>query len=154
MREALGEAEKAREKAEIPIGAVVVLGDRIVGRGHNLKESQNDPSAHAEILAIREASQTLGRWRLSDCTLYTTLEPCIMCAGTLVNARIGKLIFATPDPKGGACGSLYNIPSDERLNHRFPVWQGLLAEESQRILKEFFQNLRKKRRDGRVVEGA
>ena len=155
MAEALKEAEKAKEKGEVPIGAVVVLKDRIVGRGHNLKESKSDPTAHAEIEALRDAGKNLGRWRLTDCKIYVTLEPCPMCAGALLNARIGEVIFACRDPKAGCCGTLYQLNSDSRFNHRFPCRQGLMEREAQTLLKQFFQNLRDlRRRDGRVVEGA
>ena len=143
MAEALSEARKAVAVGEIPIGAVVVKDGCVIGRGHNLRETANDPTAHAEIVAIREASRALGTWRLEGCTMYVTVEPCAMCAGAIVLARIPTLVLGTRDPKAGACGSLMNIVQDERLNHRVSVVEGILAEECQVILKEFFSRLRR-----------
>lgn len=143
MKEALKEARKAAEKGEVPIGAVIVKDGKIIGRGHNLRESTNDPTAHAEIIAIRKASKKLNNWRLSGCTLYVTVEPCIMCAGAIVLARIDKLVYGTDDPKAGAVKSLYKAVSDKRLNHRVKeVKSGVLKEECQELLRIFFSNLR------------
>ncbi|GAB4279071.1 MAG: tRNA adenosine(34) deaminase TadA [Coriobacteriia bacterium] len=142
MAMALEEAKKAAEVGETPVGAVVVCEGAVVARAGNRRELDNDPTAHAEILAIREAATKLRRWRLTDCTVYVTLEPCAMCAGALVNARVGQLVYGASDPKAGYVGSLYDLSSDERLNHRFDVVSGVMAEESARLLKEFFETLR------------
>lgn len=142
MREALKEAERAREKGEVPVGAVVVWGERVIGRGHNQMETLQDATAHAEILAITSASQTLHSWRLEESTLYVTLEPCVMCAGAILHCRISRLVFATMDPKGGACGSLYNLLQDSRLNHQVQITTGILEEECRKILSDFFKSLR------------
>ncbi|NPV70039.1 MAG: nucleoside deaminase [Firmicutes bacterium] len=143
MAEALSEARKAAAMGEIPVGAVVVRDGRIVGRGHNLRETANDPTAHAEMVAIREVSRALGAWRLEGCTMYVTVEPCAMCAGAIVLARIPALVFGTRDPKAGACGSVMNIVQDARLNHRVNIIEGILAGDCQAILKEFFLRLRR-----------
>lgn len=142
MREALALAAEAGEKGDVPVGAVVVKDGEVVGRGSNARETIGDPTAHAEILAIREASQSLSSWRLGECTLYVTLEPCPMCAGALVASRMGALVFGAPDPKAGACGTLYNLCADPRLNHELAVTRGVLAEESGRLLSEFFATKR------------
>ncbi len=155
MGEALAEAERAEAIGEVPVGAVVVYDGGIVGRGHNRRETSFDPTSHAEILALRDASEKLQRWRLTGCTMYVTLEPCPMCAGALVNARLDCLVFGATDPKAGSCGSLYNIPTDERLNHRLDLVAGVRADEASLQLRNFFRKRRSKsRRDGRVVEGA
>ena len=143
MKEALAEARQAAGEGEVPIGAVVVADGRIVGRGRNARERLNDPTAHAEILALQEAARALGRWRLSGATIYATLEPCPMCAGALVNARIDRLVFGVPDPKAGAVGTLFDIPRDSRLNHRVKVESGILADECGELLRSFFQERRK-----------
>jgi tRNA(adenine34) deaminase len=143
MQEALKEAEKALKKKEVPVGAVVVYENKIIGRGHNQVETLNDATAHAEILAIGAASNFLGSWRLNDSTIYVTVEPCIMCAGAIILSRVKKLVFATPDPKAGACGSLYNLPQDIRLNHQVEITSGLLEEQCKAILQAFFERLRK-----------
>ncbi|PKQ21134.1 MAG: tRNA adenosine(34) deaminase TadA [Actinobacteria bacterium HGW-Actinobacteria-6] len=153
MRMALEEARLAAEKGEVPIGAVVVCDGAVVSRAHNLREIDHDPTAHAELLAIREASQRLGRWRLSDCTVYVTLEPCPMCAGVMHQARVERLVYGAPDPKAGAVGTLYDLSNDERLNHRFAVTSGILAEESSAILRQFFGELRTKKGNGRPPVG-
>lgn len=145
MSEALKEAELAFEKGEVPIGAVVEKDGEIIGRGHNLTETLKDPTAHAEMLAIRQAAQRLGGWRLLGCNLYVTAEPCAMCAGAIVWARISKLYIGTMDPKGGACGSVFNIPQEARLNHYVEIEQGVMQQECQDILKTFFKELRKKK---------
>jgi tRNA(adenine34) deaminase len=143
MREALVEARKAAEEGEVPVGAVVVLGEEVIGRGHNRREAHQNPLAHAEIEAIDRAATTLKSWRLTDCTLYATLEPCPMCAGALVNSRVERLVFGASDPKAGFVGSLGNLVQDPRLNHRLEVSGGLLADESSALLKSFFANLRR-----------
>ncbi len=144
MREALLEAQKAFEKGEVPVGAVVEHDGVIIGRGHNLTETTKDPTGHAEMIAIRQAAETLGGWRLSGCRLYVTTEPCSMCSGAIVLSRIEKLYIGTMDPKAGACGSLTNIPQDPRLNHFVEIETGILQEECARLLKEFFRELRKR----------
>ncbi|MGZ6142499.1 MAG: tRNA adenosine(34) deaminase TadA [Myxococcales bacterium] len=143
MTEALAEARRAADEGEVPIGAVVVCDGRIVGRGRNARERLRDPTAHAEILALQEAARTLGRWRLTGAAIYATLEPCPMCAGALVNARIDRLVYAVPDPKAGAAGTLFDVPRDPRLNHRVEVVSGVLAAECGELLKEFFRARRK-----------
>lgn len=144
MAMALDEARAAAEIGEVPIGAVVVCDGVVVSRAHNRREVDHDPTAHAEMLAIREASSKLGRWRLSDCTVYATLEPCPMCAGAMHAARIGRLVYGAPDPKAGAVGTLYDLSSDERLNHRFEYTPGMLADESAAMLRSFFTRLRER----------
>ena len=139
MEEALRLAREAGEAGEVPVGAVALHEGRAVGRGRNARESARDPPAHAELLAIQEAARTLGRWRLSGVSLVVTLEPCAMCAGAMVLARIDRLVYGAADPKAGAVGSLLDLSSDPRLNHRFPVQQGLRAEESSALLREFFR---------------
>jgi len=139
MKLALSEAEKAGGKGEVPIGAVIVTDGRVIARGHNLRESKNDPTAHAEMIAVRNAAKKLNSWRLINSTLYVTVEPCVMCIGAIVLARIPRLVFGCLDPKGGAVGSLYDISNDKRLNHRVEV----MPEEAQALLKDFFKKLRK-----------
>ena len=150
MRLALDEARRAAEVGEVPIGAVVVYEpiDRatrrplaepqVISRAHNLRETLKSPSAHAELLALSEAARVLDAWRLSDCTVYVTLEPCIMCAGLMHQARVRRCVYGAPDAKAGACGTLYSIHGDERLNHRFEVAPGVLADESRQLLQGFF----------------
>ena len=138
MRGALDEACAAAAQGEVPVGAIVVCDGVIVGRGHNQRESDRDPLAHAELLALRRAAAALDRWRLSGCTLYVTLEPCPMCAGAVVSARVARLVYGARDPRAGAAGTLYNIASDERLNHRAEVLGGVCADESASLLREFF----------------
>lgn len=144
MREALVEARRAAEIGEVPIGAVIVLQGEIIGRGHNRREIDRDPLAHAEILAIRQAAERIGGWRLSGCTMYVTLEPCAMCAGALVNSRIDRLVYGAADPKAGYCATLGNLVQDARLNHRLEVTAGVMDEESAALLRTFFAALRKK----------
>jgi tRNA(adenine34) deaminase len=127
----------------VPIGAVVVFEGRIVGRGRNAREKLRDPTAHAEVLALQEAARALGRWRLTGATIYATLEPCPMCAGALVNARVDRLVYSVPDPKAGAAGTLFDIVRDARLNHRVEVESGVLAAECGELLKEFFRSRRR-----------
>ncbi len=142
MREALKEAQKAYELGEVPIGAVVVKEGKIVGSGHNMRESLKDPIAHAEIMAIREASKCLGGWRLIDCEMYVTVEPCPMCAGAAVMARLKHVYIGTMDSKGGAAGSVMNVLQDERLNHMLLITTGILQEQCEKIMKDFFKQLR------------
>ncbi len=139
MREALALAREAGARGEVPVGAVAVLEDRVVGRGANARESARDPTAHAELLAIQDAARTLGRWRLGGVTLFVTLEPCAMCAGAMVLARIDRLVYAASDPKAGAAGSLMDLSADPRLNHRYPVEKGVLAGEAGELLRAFFR---------------
>ncbi|MGQ9610162.1 MAG: tRNA adenosine(34) deaminase TadA [bacterium] len=143
MMEALREANKSLEKEEPPVGAVIVKDGKIISRGHNLRESLQDPTAHAEILAIRSAASVLGSWRLLDCTIYVTLEPCVMCAGAMVLARVKRLVYGAKDPKAGAVGSLMNILNDNRFNHQVEVSTGILEVECGNILREFFSSRRK-----------
>lgn len=150
---ALEEARLAFEQGEVPIGAVVVCDGAVVSRAHNTREADTDPTAHAELTAIREASRKLGRWRLSDCTVYATLEPCPMCAGAMHQARIERLVYGAADPKAGAVGTLFDLSSDERLNHRFAVTSGILAEESSALLRKFFGDLRANEGNGRPPVG-
>lgn len=142
MGEALGLAAKAMALGEVPVGAVVVVGGAVVGAGFNRREADQDPLAHAELVAIRAACAALGRWRLDDATLYCTLEPCVMCAGALVQARVGRLVFGAADPKYGAVGSQFDLPRDGRLNHRVAVTGGIEATPCRLLLDEFFANLR------------
>ncbi len=142
MQFALDEANLAYSRGEVPVGAVMVKENEIVSQSHNLREASKDPTAHAEILVIKEASRRLDRWRLSNLTLYVTLEPCAMCAGALIQARISRLVFGAFDPKAGACGSLMNIPQDHRFNHRVDIQSGCLEMECSGLLKQFFSELR------------
>jgi len=142
MRRALDQARMAFESGEVPVGAVVVHGERVVGEAHNLRETLNDPTAHAEMIAITQAAEVLQSWRLTDCTLYVTLEPCPMCAGAVVQARIPTVVYGTSDPKAGACHTLYNITDDARLNHSAAVLGGVMRDECRMILQEFFQQQR------------
>lgn len=144
MMEAIAEAQLAASKGEVPIGAVAVISKAIVGRGHNMRELSKDPLGHAEILLISQLSKQLGRWRLDDVSIYVTCEPCIMCAGAVLQARIKRCVFGCFDPKAGAMGSLYNLAIDERLNHRIEVSGGVMASECGRLLSDFFAGLRKR----------
>jgi tRNA(adenine34) deaminase len=139
MEAALTLAREAGEAGEVPVGAVAVYEGRVVGRGRNAREGANDPTAHAELLAVQEAARALGRWRLTGVTVYVTLEPCAMCAGAMVLARIDRLVFGADDPKAGAVGSLQDLSADPRLNHRFPVERGLLADRCGELLRDFFR---------------
>ena len=143
MRLALEEAAAATIHGDVPIGAVVVRDGALIAARHNERELTGDPTAHAEVLAIRDAARVVGHWRLLDCTVYVTLEPCAMCAGALVNARIGRLVYAATDPKAGAVASLYELCSDPRLNHRLPVVNGLHAEQAGELLRAFFADRRR-----------
>jgi tRNA(adenine34) deaminase len=142
MGRALDEARLAAAHGDVPVGAVVVRDGEIVAARHNEREASGDPTAHAEVLALRDAAARLGRWRLDDCTLVVTLEPCVMCAGALLNARIGGLVFGAADLKAGATSSLYNVCADPRLNHNPPVVHGVRADESAELLTEFFRSRR------------
>jgi tRNA(adenine34) deaminase len=142
MRAALREARLAADEGEVPVGAVVLHDGRIVGRAHNQRERLNDPTAHAEMVAITQAAAALESWRLVDTTLFVTLEPCLMCAGAIVNARIPRVVFGAKDPRAGACGSLYQVGLDARLNHRFAVEAGLLEAECAALLVDFFRTRR------------
>jgi tRNA(adenine34) deaminase len=142
MRLALQAASEAGERGEVPVGAVVARGEEVLAVAANERETTRDPTAHAELLALRRAAARLGAWRLSGCTLYATLEPCPMCAGAAHAARISRLVYAAPDPKAGFAGTLHNLPRDARLNHTFPVEGGLLGPESARLLRDFFKRRR------------
>ena len=142
MRIALDEAKLAAAKGDVPVGAVVLRDGEVIARRHNEREASNDPTAHAEVLALRDASAQLGSWRLSDCTLVVTLEPCVMCAGATQSARIGRLVYGAANFEAGATASLYNVMSDPRLGHNPPVEHGVLADESAALLKEFFTSKR------------
>lgn len=143
MQQALDEAQKAAELGEVPVGALIIRENEVISKASNRRESDQNPLAHAEVLAIEAAAKKLGSWRLSDCTLYVTLEPCPMCAGSIVNSRIPKVVYGAKDPKAGAVDSLFNLLNDDRLNHSCEVVSGVLAEESSLMLKTFFKNLRK-----------
>ncbi|MBM7557258.1 tRNA adenosine(34) deaminase TadA [Halanaerobacter jeridensis] len=142
MEIALEEAQKAFAKEEVPIGAIIVKDSEIIAKAHNLKESNQDPTAHAEILAIDQAVEKLGGWRLLDCTMYVTIEPCVMCAGALVESRVERLVFGAPEPKSGAAGSVFNLTNNDRLNHRLEVESGVLAADCKQLMKDFFVKLR------------
>ena len=142
MKLAIEQAEIAKENGDVPIGTVIVHNNQIIGKAYNQKELLKDPTAHAEIIALTQAAAALQSWRLTGCTMYVTLEPCPMCAGALVLARIDRLVYGCDDPKTGACKSLYNIVQDERLNHRLEVTTGVLADDCSRLLQDFFQQKR------------
>ena len=142
MRRALAAAERAAELGEVPVGAVIVRGGEVIAEAYNRRETDGDPLAHAELLAIRQAARRIGGWRLTGCTMFVTLEPCAMCAGALVNARVERLVYGAADPKAGFCGTLGDLTRDPRLNHRLEVVGGVLAEESAELLRRFFDRLR------------
>ena len=146
---ALREAKKAASRGEVPIGAVVVRDDEVLGRGFNEREGKHDPVAHAELTAIRKASRKAGGWRLAGATIYVTLEPCLMCMGAIILARLDRVVFGCYDPKGGAAGSLYDISNDPRLNHRVTLTPGIREEECSGILSGFFAELRKRKKEQR-----
>ena len=146
MKEALKEAKKAFEEDDVPVGAVIVKEGKIIARAHNQKEAKKDTTHHAEIRAIQKASKKLGAWRLQDCEMYVTLEPCSMCAGAMIQARLKKVYIGTMDSKTGACGSVLNLLEDYPFNHHVEIEKGILQEECERILQDFFQILRKKKR--------
>lgn len=161
MGACLAMARRAAAKGDVPIGALVVLDGQVIGQGWNLREVQADPTAHAEIVALRQAARYMGRWRLDGASLFVTLEPCVMCAGALVNARIARVVYGCSDPKAGAVNSLFEIVTDERLNHRLSVVAGVRADECSTLLREFFQSRRAGRLDRarlwrgvRAAEGA
>lgn len=145
MEQALIEARKAYEKEEIPVGAIIVRDNKIIARAHNIKEEKNDTTKHAEIIAIQKASKKLGSWRLNDCEMYVTLEPCAMCAGTLIQSRIKKVYIGTMDLKTGACGSVLNLLEDYTFNHKVEIEKGIMQQECETILKDFFKMLRSKK---------
>ena len=148
MQHALSEARKAFEQQEVPVGAVVIHDGKIIGRGRNSREGLNDPTAHAELLALTAAANTLGDWRLSSSVLYVTKEPCAMCAGALVNARVVRVVFGAWDEQAGCCGSLYQLCRDPRFNHQVEVQGGVLEAQCQQLLKEFFARSRAARKRG------
>ena len=143
---AMEEAGKAREIGEVPIGAIIVYEDKIIGRGHNIRETTQQTLSHAELLSIQEANEVIGSWRLEDCTLYVTLEPCAMCAGAIVQSRIKRVVYGATDPKAGCAGTLMNLLTEERFNHQVEVTTGVLQKECSEMLRDFFQMLRKKRK--------
>jgi tRNA(adenine34) deaminase len=142
MQAALAEAQKAAAEGEVPIGAIVVCGGEMIARGQNRVLRNVDPTAHAEIIALREAAKALGNYRLNGCTLYVTLEPCAMCAGAMIHARLDRLVFAATDPKAGACGSVLSVMNHPQLNHQMQVEQGILADEAGELLRSFFRERR------------
>lgn len=142
MQEAIELGRKALETEDVPVGAIVVYRGRVIGRGYNQRESLRDPTAHAEMLALTAAAEHVGHWRLEDCTMYVTLEPCPMCAGALVQARLSRLVYGAADAKSGACGSLYEITQDPRLNHWIETVAGVMAEPCAELLREFFRRRR------------
>ncbi len=146
MKEALKEAQKAYDKLEVPVGCVIVKDDKIIARGHNLKETKFDTTKHAELIAIQKASKKLKSWRLLDCDMYVTLEPCSMCAGAIINSRIKNLYIGTLDEKTGASGSVLNLFEDYDFNHKVILEKGLLKEDCEKILKDFFKELRQRKR--------
>ena len=146
MKEALKEAQKSYNKEEIPVGAVIVKDGKIIGRGHNLKETKNDTTNHAEIIAIKKASKKLKSWRLTGCTMYVTLEPCTMCAGALIQARLDKVVIGTMDEKTGACGSVLNVVEDYKFNHRVEIEKGVMEKECKSIIQDFFNKFRGKKK--------
>jgi len=154
MERAIELANQAAAMDEVPVGAVVYKGSKIIAEGYNLRESSSDPVAHAELLAISRAGRARGEWRLSDCSLAVTLEPCPMCAGAMVNARVGRVIYGASDPKAGACHSLYHITNDDRLNHDVTVIPGVLAERCGQLLKDFFRMKREKKKQQRQTRRA
>ena len=154
MALALDEARLAAAEGEVPIGAVVTLGDEVVARAHNRREQDRDPSAHAEFTALVEAAHALGRWRLTGCVVYVTLEPCLMCAGLMVNARVDRCVYGAADPKGGALGTLFDVSADPRLNHAFEVSKGVLEEECADRLKSFFRTMRMEARKAKEAAKA
>jgi tRNA(adenine34) deaminase len=142
MQLALEQARLAPARGEVPIGAVLVLDGQVLAQVHNFREVWQDPTAHAEVVAIREAATRLGTWRLTGTTLYVTVEPCSMCAGAIIQSRVSRLVFGARDPKAGACGSVFNLPDERRLNHRVEVIGGIMERESQELMQKFFKRLR------------
>jgi len=152
MRMAVEQARIAEDNGDVPIGAVIVHENQIIGKAYNQREQLQDPTAHAEIIALTQAAAALENWHLNGCTMYVTLEPCPMCAGALVLARMDRLVYGCDDPKSGACGSLYNIVDDERLNHRLEVTSGVLADECSQQLQEFFAKRREENKNDKVSD--
>ncbi|WP_214755137.1 MULTISPECIES: tRNA adenosine(34) deaminase TadA [unclassified Exiguobacterium] len=152
MRLAIEEAKKAEAIGEVPIGCVIVKGDEVIAVGHNRRETDLLAAAHAEMIAIEQANQALGNWRLEDCELFVTLEPCPMCAGAIVLSRVKRVIFGAHDPKGGCCGTLMNLVQDERFNHQAEVTENVLAEECGELLTVFFRNLRERKKQARLEQ--
>lgn len=150
MQAAIEEAKKAQNLGEVPIGAVIVKGGEIIARGYNLRETSQLSNAHAEMIAIAKANEMVGSWRLEDCTLYVTLEPCPMCAGAIVQSRIPTVVFGAHDPKGGCCGTIYNLLDESKFNHCCELVSGVLEEECGQLLSDFFRNLRQKKKQQRV----
>jgi len=148
MQAAIDQAYIALENDDVPVGAVIVCENKIIAKGYNQRQQLNDPTAHAEIIALTAAAEHIGHWRLLNCTIYVTLEPCPMCAGALVLARIDRLVFGCDDPKTGACGSLYNIVQDNRLNHRLEITKGVLADDCSKMLQDFFSVKRERKDNG------
>jgi len=151
---ALEEALNAEKLGEVPIGAIVVRDGVVIGRGYNLRETSNDPTTHAEMIAIREAAAHIGHWRLLDCTLYVTLEPCVMCMGAIILARIPRLVYGSRDPRVGAVGSIYDFSRDDRFNHRVEVAEGVLGDECSVLLSGFFRKLREKKKTSKGTESS
>ena len=147
MKQAIREAQKAAAIDEVPVGAVIVREGKIIARGHNLRESKHDPTAHAEMIAIRKAAKKLGGWRLTGCELYVTLEPCPMCAGAAVQSRLSGIVFGAYDPKGGCCGTICNLAEEPRFNHRLPVQGGIMEAECAALLKGYFAAKRRKKEE-------
>lgn len=145
MKEAIKQAKKAYDKEEIPVGAIIVKDGKIIARGYNKKEEKKDTTQHAEIIAIQKASRKIGAWRLQDCEMYVTLEPCVMCTGALIQARLKKVYIGTMDPKTGACGSVLNLLEDYKFNHKVEVETNIMQKECEKILKDFFKYLRSKK---------
>jgi tRNA(adenine34) deaminase len=143
MREALALARKAASAGEVPVGAVVVKDGAVIGRGHNRPVSGRDPTAHAEVMALRDAAERVGNYRLTDCDLYVTLEPCVMCAGAIMHARISRVVYGAADPKSGACGSVVNLFAESRLNHHATVVGGVMADGAGKLLQDFFSERRR-----------
>jgi tRNA(adenine34) deaminase len=153
MRQAMVEADAAARIGEVPVGALVVRDDIVIGLGYNLRETSNDPTTHAEMIAIRQAAAHIGHWRLLDCTLYVTLEPCVMCMGAIILSRIPRLVYGCRDQRVGAVGSIYDFSQDDRFNHRVEVTEGVLGEECSAQLSGFFQQLRARKKAARAVSG-
>ena len=152
MKLAIDQAFIAADNGDVPVGAVIVFEGRVIAKAHNQRQLLNDPTAHAEIIALTQAAEAVGNWRLNGCTIYVTLEPCPMCAGALVLARIDRLVFGCDDPKAGACGSLYNIVQDERLNHNMDITSGVLNTECGQVLSDFFKVRRDKNTNKKQME--
>jgi tRNA(adenine34) deaminase len=152
MREAIKEAKKAEERGEVPIGAVIVMEGKIVARAYNLRENEQNAIAHAELLAIDQACKDIGSWRLEESTLYVTLEPCPMCAGAIILARVKRVVYGAADPKGGCCGTLMNLLGDERFNHQSEVTSGVLEKECGQMLSDFFRGIRERKRLEKIMQ--